>query len=182
MSSSGGGSGRRRALWGLLTAAAAAMLVAVALTALAAAAAKPLSVHSLTVGTKSEAIVVNSKGRAVYNLVPETTAHPLCTSSKCLQFWPPVKVKGKAPKSIAGIKGKLTTWHRKGFTQLVLNGHPLYTFKLDTDSKSATGEGAKSFGGTWHVFKESTATKSGSSSSSSTGSTSSTTSSMPPPY
>ena len=175
--SSARGLSRHRAIWGGTVMAAAALVVVAAMTALAGAAAKPLSVHSLKVGTKSEPIVVNAKGRAVYDLVPETTAKPLCTSSKCLQFWPPVTV--KAPTSIAGIKGKITTWHRKGFTQLVLNGHPLYTFKLDTTSTAATGEGAKSFNGTWHVFKEAKATKSGTSSTTGTGSSGSST---PPGY
>jgi hypothetical protein len=52
-----------------------------------------------------------------------------------------------------GIKGKLGVLHRSGFFQVTLNGHPLYTFKLDNAKKgNTTGEGIVSFGGTWHVI------------------------------
>jgi predicted lipoprotein with Yx(FWY)xxD motif len=178
--SSARGVSRHRAIWGGAIMAAAALLVVVAMTALAGAAAKPLSVAKNTVKNKSEPIVVTAKGFAVYHLAPETPSKPLCTSSMCLHFWPPVTVKGTAPKTIAGIKGKLTTWHRKGFTQLVLNGKPLYHFLEDTTKGAASGEGIANFGGTWHVFKEAKASKSGASSSSSTSTTSSTSSSTPP--
>jgi predicted lipoprotein with Yx(FWY)xxD motif len=177
--SSARGLTRHRAIWGGAITAAAALLIVVAMTALAGAAAKPLTVTKNTVKNQSEPIVVTANGFAVYHLAPETPSHPLCTSSQCLHFWPPVKVKGTAPKTIAGIKGKLTTWHRDGFTQLVLNGKPLYHFLEDTTKGAATGEGISNFGGTWHVFKEAKATKPSSSSSSSTSSSSSST---PPGY
>lgn len=107
-------------------------------------------------GTRTEAIAVNSSGVAVYDLVPETTSHLLCTSASCFQFWPPVKVAaGAKPTKAAGISGKLGVLHRKGFSQLTLNGHPLYTFVQDAGKRGvATGDGVVAFGGTWHVFKE----------------------------
>jgi predicted lipoprotein with Yx(FWY)xxD motif len=55
----------------------------------------------------------------------------------------------------AGVNGTLGTFKHGGFTQVTLNGHPLYTFSEDAGQKgNATGEGLHSFGGVWQVFKE----------------------------
>jgi predicted lipoprotein with Yx(FWY)xxD motif len=109
--------------------------------------------------TTHEAIAVNSKGLAVYDLIPETTHHPLCTQANgCFSFWFPVKVASAHAKlsAAAGIKGKLATWHRDGFFQVTLGGHPLYTFKGDGSKKgTATGNRIANFNGTWHVIKAS---------------------------
>jgi len=104
---------------------------------------------------KTEGITVNSRGVAVYELLPETIQHPLCTSSQCLQFWPPVTVASAKAKLTAapGVKGKLGIWHRHGFFQVTLGGHPLYTFSLDKNKKGiAMGDLVKGFGGIWHVL------------------------------
>jgi predicted lipoprotein with Yx(FWY)xxD motif len=136
------------------------LVVAVGVLALAASASSKsptLNVdQSVQVGTKTEAIAVTSRGVAVYALFPETAKHLLCTSSMCLSFWPPVKVaKGTKPTKVSGLKGTLGTLKRKGFTQLTLNGHPLYVFSEDHGKKGeAHGDGVKGFGGTWHVFAE----------------------------
>jgi predicted lipoprotein with Yx(FWY)xxD motif len=113
---------------------------------------------NVEVGAKSEAVAATPKGRAVYQLSPETGKRLLCTSQQCLGFWPPVKVakgaKGAKLTKGAGLKGKMGTLKRNGFTQLTLNGHPLYTFSEDTKRGEAHGEGIHGFGGVWHVFKE----------------------------
>lgn len=103
--------------------------------------------------TKSENIVVNSKGSAVYTLTGDTRAHPECTkASHCFTFWPPVTVPSRASLSEGpGVVGKLALWKRDGFLQVVINGHPLYTYTGDLQARKATGEGVVSFGGTWHV-------------------------------
>src|SRR6201999_2583514 len=73
--------------------------------------------HNAQVG---KTIAVDSKGRTVYVLKPETTHHLLCTSKQCLQFWPPVTVKSAHAKlsKATGIKGKLGVIHRNGFFQV----------------------------------------------------------------
>jgi predicted lipoprotein with Yx(FWY)xxD motif len=135
-------------------------VAALAMTAFAVAKSDTLGVASAKLsgpsGHRTESIAVNSRGVAVYDLVPETTHHLLCTSSACLSAWPPVKVAAGAKLTkAAGISGKLGTLKRKGFTQVTLNGHPLYTFIEDAGKKGvAAGDGLKAFGGTWHVFKE----------------------------
>lgn len=99
-----------------------------------------------------ETIVTTSSGAALYTLSGETTHHAKCTSSMCLSFWPPLKVKSaKGLSSATGIKGKLGVWHRKGFMQVTLSGHPLYRFAPDKQKRVATGQDVMNFGGTWHV-------------------------------
>lgn len=103
--------------------------------------------------TKTEKIVVNPHGFALYTLSGDSKSHPKCTSANgCFLFWPPLKVSSAKHVSKApGIKGKLGVWHRDGFFQVTLAGHPLYRYAGDTHSHHATGEGVVSFGGTWHV-------------------------------
>jgi predicted lipoprotein with Yx(FWY)xxD motif len=106
--------------------------------------------------TKTEAIAVNSKRRAIYDLIPETVHHVLCTKSNgCLMVWPPVTVRNanSKPSAATGIKGKLGILHRNGLFQVTLAGHPLYTFAGDSKKDNGTGEGIVHFGGTWHVIK-----------------------------
>ena len=98
-------------------------------------------------------IVVNSHGQAVYWLTGDSKRHPECTKKNgCFKFWPPVKVSSAKKLSKArGIKGKLGVWHRNGFFQVTVDGHPLYTFAFDHQKRVASGEGLMTFGGIWHV-------------------------------
>ena len=144
------------------------------------------TVKTATNASLGETIVVNSKGTTVYDLDPETAHHLLCKSAMCFKFWPPVKVSKNAKLSAAaGIKGKLGKLHRDGFYQLTLNGDPLYTFAFDKSKGMASGNGIKSFGGTWHVVSEGktkasgTTTSTTSSTTSTTTTTTSTTTTMP---
>lgn len=128
--------------------------------------------------TKFESIVTARGGSAVYMLSGDSRSHPKCTQSNgCFGFWPPVTTSsGKMLTKGPGVKGKLTTWKRDGFTQLVLAGHPLYFFSGDGRKKRvATGQQIASFHGTWHVL----ATAAGTTSTGSTG-TGGTTTGAPP--
>ncbi len=104
-----------------------------------------------------ETIVVNAGGLTLYELKPGAG----CKSEKCFMFWPPLKVSKNAKLTAAkGIKGKLGKLHRDGFYQVTLGGDPLYTFFGDERKKGkATGNGATSFGGTWHVIATSASKK-----------------------
>jgi predicted lipoprotein with Yx(FWY)xxD motif len=176
---------RRRARRSSAIVVAVVAVAALAMAAFAVAKSSTLGVTSAKLsgpsGARTEPIAVNGKGVAVYELLPETTHHLLCTSSACIQAWPPVKVaKGAKLSKAAGVSGKLGTLKRKGFTQVTLNGHPLYTFIEDAGKKGvASGDGIKAFGGTWHVFKEAGASSSGSTTQSTTAPMSSTTPTIP---
>jgi predicted lipoprotein with Yx(FWY)xxD motif len=108
---------------------------------------------------KIEKIAVSSTGHALYELTGDSKTHQECTKANhCFQFWPPATVKaGTHPTKGPGVPGTLSTWSRDGFSQLTLNGHPLYRYAADPTAHKATGQGVKAFGGTWHVI---TATKS----------------------
>jgi predicted lipoprotein with Yx(FWY)xxD motif len=157
------------ALAGLASAAMVGLAVAKTLTLQVA---KGASVTDQSGSMKTEAIVINTKGRAVYTLSGDTTKHPKCTKANiCFQFWPPVTVSSsKGLSKAAGVKGKLGVFKRNGIMQVTLGGHPLYTFANDHKKANATGEGLVAFGGTWHVVKDPSA----GSSTGNTGSTSST--------
>ncbi|HEX3977348.1 MAG TPA: hypothetical protein VHW96_13865 [Solirubrobacteraceae bacterium] len=140
------------ALAGLASAAMVGLAVAKTLTLQVATGA---AVTNQSGSTKTESIVINTKGRAVYTLSGDTTKHPKCTKANgCFAFWPPVTVSSaKNLSKAAGVKGKLGTFKRNGLTQVTLGGHPLYTFANDKKKDNATGEGVNGFGGIWHVTK-----------------------------
>jgi predicted lipoprotein with Yx(FWY)xxD motif len=131
-----------------------ALVGVLAITAFAIAKSATVGVGTAKVKGHKQSVATNAKGLTVYELTPETTKHLLCTPAQCFAFWPPVKAGAKVTKA-PGLKGKLGTFKRKGFSQVTLNGHPIYTFAEDGGKKgSAVGEGVHGFGGIWHVFKE----------------------------
>lgn len=144
--------GRRRRVHLLavvgLAIALAATLVAIALA----------STGSSTVNAASSSrlgqIVVDSQGRTLYALSPETTSHLLCKSSECFKFWPPLTVHSTKTKltAAAGVHGRLGLLHRSGgMLQVTLNGRPLYRYAGDHAKGQTNGQGIHSFGGTWHA-------------------------------
>jgi predicted lipoprotein with Yx(FWY)xxD motif len=170
---------RRRGLIATAALASIAVAAAVAVGATAAPGGHPTlrSARAVEVGSHHEPIAVTAHGRAVYDLTPETIRHLLCTRANgCFRFWAPVTVP-RAAKLVrgAGVSGHLGTLTRDGFRQLTLNGHPLYTFFEDRGSSEAHGDGVRTFGGTWHVFREGPAAVTPPTSSTSTSTTSSST-------
>jgi predicted lipoprotein with Yx(FWY)xxD motif len=159
-------SGRRPRFWAAALSAGLAGVALAALAGIAIAKASTLGVaKNVKVKTKSENVVVDSHGIAVYTLSDETTKphHVKLTCTKasgCFAFWFPVTVHSASTKLTAasGIKGKLGLLRRNGFFQVTLGGKPLYTFKLDENSSGkpvkgkTIGEGIPSFGGVWHVI------------------------------
>ncbi len=72
-------------------------------------------------------VLVDASGRTVYELVGDSVAHPTCTGA-CLSIWPPVKKNG---------------------TQVVVNGHPVYTFVSDTAPGQTKGQNFTDQWGKW---------------------------------
>ena len=143
--------GRRLlAIGGVAMLAVAAIVAAMAMSA--SAASTTIGVKSAKVGAKRESIGVNSRGVAVYTLSGDTTRHMECRKNNgCFAFWPPVTVHGHATKA-SSINGKLGSFKRNGFTQVTLNGQPLYTYSGDGNRAGVVhGNGIRTFGGTWHV-------------------------------
>jgi predicted lipoprotein with Yx(FWY)xxD motif len=125
-------------------------------------------------GHGKHSLLETSSGRAVYLLTGDSTKHPLCATAACLGIWPAVTTSSKNPVLGSGIMGKLTVWTHGKRHQLVLNGHPLYTFVKDSSANSAAGQGVKDGSSTWELLTASATgyTVSSSSSSSSSGTTS----------
>ena len=98
-------------------------------------------------------VLVDGKGLTVYMLTADSPGHSTC-SAACLQYWPPVT--GTAPTSIKGITATLSvTKTTSGTSMVTAAGWPLYTFVKDSAPGDVTGEGVKSFGGTWYAVSPS---------------------------
>jgi predicted lipoprotein with Yx(FWY)xxD motif len=128
-------------------------------TGLALASSSSPVVRSAANETLHETLVVDSHGRTVYVLSPETTHHLLCRSRACFALWPPLTVRSRSVKLQAGpgVHGHLGLLRRSnGTLQVTLGGLPLYRYSGDSSAGEANGNGIRSFGGTWHVVRSST--------------------------
>jgi predicted lipoprotein with Yx(FWY)xxD motif len=118
-----------------------------------AAPAKTPSGHAATVdvtnNSKLGKILVDSQGRTLYLFQKDSGSTSSCTGA-CASAWPPLRssgnpvVLGAANASLAG-----TIARSDGKPQATYNGHPLYSFVMDTKSGDTNGEGLTAFGGTW---------------------------------
>ena len=126
-------------------------VVVAATAALALARSPTLTAARVRLHGRTARVVVNGRGVTVYWLSGERARHLLCTSRACFTAWPPVRAVGRP--TAAGFRGRLGTLRRRGFTQVTLNGHPVYTYIGDGARRGvASGDGIFAFGGTWHVF------------------------------
>jgi len=90
-------------------------------------------------------LVVDAKGFTVYAFSPDTATTSACTTG-CDKIWPPVTTTGTPPSTLNGLK--ITTLARSdGSKQVVVNGHPVYTFSGDTKVGDKNGQGVA---GKWY--------------------------------
>jgi predicted lipoprotein with Yx(FWY)xxD motif len=85
--------------------------------------ASSLKTMSTSIGT----VLVDSSGKTVYELVGATAANNMCSGS-CLAIWPEVTANGK---------------------QVVVNGHPAFTFAEDTAAGDTKGQNLTDQFGKW---------------------------------
>lgn len=126
----------------------------VATAPLATAAATTPIVRAAHNAALARTIVVDARGRSLYRLSGETTRHLKCTAS-CLGFWPPLTVRSRHVRLVAGrgVHGRLGILRRAGgMLQVTLSGRPLYRFSGDRSKGAANGQGIMSFGGTWSTL------------------------------
>jgi predicted lipoprotein with Yx(FWY)xxD motif len=95
---------------------------------------------SVTVGGRTETILVNGDGLPLYFYKPDTAVKSLVSGSLA-QLWPPLT--SAAPGS-AGLSGKVTVLSDSHGDQVTYNGHPLYTF-ADDQADQVTGQGVQNF-------------------------------------
>ena len=89
-------------------------------------------------------VLTNAKGFVLYSFAPDTATKSAC-SGACAKAWPPQPAPATVTSPYTSIK------RSDGTTQLVFDGHPLYTFIADTSPGTASGNGVNNFGGVWHV-------------------------------
>jgi predicted lipoprotein with Yx(FWY)xxD motif len=94
---------------------------------------------SVTVGGKTETILVNGHGLPLYFYKPDTATKSL-VSGALAQLWPPLTSAAPA----AGLSGKVTVLMDSHGDQVTYNGHPLYTF-ADDHADQVSGQGVENF-------------------------------------
>ncbi len=147
---------QKRSPWAAGLLAITAGMVLTAALALAASAAGASSRATLRVGESQssrlhETILVNSAGRTLYHLMPESAHHIICTGA-CAKLWPPLLVRSRGTRLLASgsVRRRLSIVRRPdGQLQVAFNGLPLYTFARDHRPGDVKGQG---FGGVWFVL------------------------------
>jgi predicted lipoprotein with Yx(FWY)xxD motif len=107
-----------------------------------------LKTEHTSIGT----VLANGQGFTVYWFAADRGPTSACTGA-CTAIWPPVTGRPQAAAGVS-LSGKLGTITRAGgAAQATYNGHPLYTFKLDTAPGQAKGNGVNGFGARWYAIK-----------------------------
>jgi predicted lipoprotein with Yx(FWY)xxD motif len=92
--------------------------------------------------------LTDSAGKTLYLFEADSNGKSNC-NGQCAAAWPPLT--GSVTPG-TGVTGTMTTFSRSdGGKQVVLNGHPLYYFTVDTAAGETKGEGVNAFGGLWYV-------------------------------
>jgi predicted lipoprotein with Yx(FWY)xxD motif len=110
------------------------------------------------VNGSNRTVLVSGSGQTLYWLSDERVGNLKCLTQACFAVWPPLKVGAnerltKGP----GVNGTLSKLRRVrgGFYQVMLNGHPLYRYSGDNNTKgSAKGQAIRSYGGIWYVINQ----------------------------
>jgi predicted lipoprotein with Yx(FWY)xxD motif len=92
-------------------------------TSVASGSAGALKSRSTSIGT----VLVDGSGHTVYELVGDSGAKQACTGG-CLAIWPPVKSNG---------------------SQLIVHGHPAFTYAADTSAGQTKGQNVTDQWGRW---------------------------------
>jgi predicted lipoprotein with Yx(FWY)xxD motif len=109
-----------------------------------------------TTTTSLGTVLTGPSGNTVYVLLSASGSSVPCTGA-CAAAWPPVTIsQGSSPQAGAGVTATLATVTRSdGTVQVTANGSPIYYFASDSGPGQASGQGIKSFGGTWSVVETS---------------------------
>lgn len=101
--------------------------------------------------TSLGSILVDGRGRTVYEFANDTGSTSTCTGS-CASVWLAVPAPATLPASEPGVTGKLGTSTRSdGTRQLTVAGHPVYTFTGDSAPGQTKGQNVVLNGGLWTV-------------------------------
>ena len=98
-----------------------------------------------TINGKSVTFLTNAKGMTLYYNTSDTATSG-CSGS-CASAWPPF-ISSVTPTSSTSLSGTLSVQSNANGSQVMYNGHPLYTFSGDSAPGQTKGEGV---GGVWFV-------------------------------
>ena len=83
------------------------------------------------VRTRFGSVVANDRGQVLYTYTKDTATTSACNADWCLVDWPPLQSQG-APTKAPSISAPVGVISGAGGTaQVILGGHPLYTFAGD---------------------------------------------------
>jgi predicted lipoprotein with Yx(FWY)xxD motif len=109
-----------------------------------------LNVGTAHVEGKSEKILTDAKGLALYYLTSDTSTSSACTAA-CALTWPPL-LSASAPTASSSLKSKVSVVHTANGAQVSFNDHLLYRFAADTKPGQVGGNDKKGpRGGEWYV-------------------------------
>jgi predicted lipoprotein with Yx(FWY)xxD motif len=105
-------------------------------------------------------VVVDARGRTVYVLTPDGKTNGTCADANgCTALWPdlPLPDGTSAATAGAGIQASLlgTKKLADGGTYPTYGGWLMYEYTADSGPGQASGQGVRSFGGTWYTLSPS---------------------------
>lgn len=109
----------------------------------AAASAGGAALHTTTI--KGVKVLTDARGLTLYRFAPDTPTKSACYSL-CASYWPPVLGKPTAGPGVTGQLGTIT--RNDGSLQATYNGHPLYTYAIDSPGTNK-GNNITLNGGKW---------------------------------
>jgi predicted lipoprotein with Yx(FWY)xxD motif len=119
--------------------------------------AKPSTSFSTAKVSGVGTVVVDGRGRTVYVLTSDGHTNAPCTdASGCTKLWPdlPLPEGTVAAKAGSGLDSSLLSTKKlsDGETYPTYNGWLMYEYTGDTGPGKSSGQGIKSFGGTWYAL------------------------------
>ncbi len=110
---------------------------------------------TVTVNGTSTQVFTNSAGYTLYYFVPDSATHTVCTATligstgtPCATLWPPLVAPTGQVTGPSGVSGSFSVFSGPNGQEVEYNGHPLYTYSLDTGPGQSHGEGVL---GKWYV-------------------------------
>jgi predicted lipoprotein with Yx(FWY)xxD motif len=107
---------------------------------------------SVTTDLKLGKIIVDPKGRTLYDFVIDKGTSSVCYGA-CASLWPPYLTNGK-PLAGPGVTQSLigTTKRHDGSTEVTYAGHPLYYYAPDQKRGQTSGQALDQFGAPWYAL------------------------------
>jgi predicted lipoprotein with Yx(FWY)xxD motif len=106
----------------------------------------------VTTNPKLGKIIVDSKGRTLYDFVIDKGTMSVCYGG-CASLWPPYTTNAK-PVAGPGVSAALIGMAKRkdGSSEVTYAGHPLYYYAPDQQRGQITGQALNQFGAPWYAL------------------------------